>query len=148
MFLTCRKCDNKITDDLYQSRDWESYKYELPEDYPASDDDDITIDLEYRVRQGTFMLYRHANKHYKKIPSIKPNDYMINPDNLLCKEQLAFKSGNGCCGNSWVEFFCPCCQTEIGEQCLDCWQNKHVRFFETKVNRSYKKIMKKACKEV
>jgi len=135
MYLMCKKCETPLTADLYPNRKWQkTLKY--PE---ASIDQNEKIEYDYSIKKGTYVLLKHAFKNLDYYSDLEKTFILVSQHDILDQSQLVFESGNGCCGNSWVEFICPCCKTQVADQFLDCYEDKHIRFNSTTIIRQYKK---------
>lgn len=121
MKLIC-KCGKTLTKDLYHTKKW--HVAESCEDYGMAG--------MVEIKEGSFQLSKQQRYRWFFMPS----HYLVNPNDLVSKEQLEFKSGQGCCGNHFTEYNCEC-NTKIGYQFLDCYDDKHVILFEDKVIRKY-----------
>jgi hypothetical protein len=81
------------------------------------------------IKAGQYALLNTKDYYAKKY--FAKRAVIVNPANILDKEQIAFKRGHGCCGNS-EEFFCLC-GVEVGWQRLDCYEDNTVRFKFNKI---------------
>lgn len=148
MRLACKKCHTILTNDLYQVKDFvrdpvvvDDIPNESSEEYinfPAYNGD-TEPSPRYSIKKGTFALLKHANPHVLQFEKNKKNvnNMIVSPEDIIDQSQLAFVSGWGCCGNSYMDFKCPSCSAFLGYQHLDCYEDKHVRFYDKEVTRRY-----------
>jgi hypothetical protein len=94
---------------------------------------DVIVEGVYRVSKKTIHL---RSSQYKTWVAPKRRGRAFNldsrliavyPGNVVDQKQLEFVPGHGCCGNSGMPFFCGC-GAEIGQQQLDCYENRSVIF--------------------
>lgn len=149
MRLACKKCNTILTNDLYQVKDFvrdpvvvDDIPSESSEEYinfPAYNGDNEPSPR-YSIKKGTFALLKHANPRMLQFNQYRnsKNNIFVSPEDILDQTQLTFVSGWGCCGNSYMDFNCPSCRAFLGYQHLDCYEDKHVRFYDKKVARQYK----------
>ena len=91
-----------------------------------------------RYKQPKPSAYRKNMLWYKRKYKNDSNYFFeVNPAAVLDQKQLVFKEGQGCCGNSWVSYYCSC-GVDVGTQRLDCHENKTVNFDCDKVEQRYK----------
>ena len=107
--LFCKKCGTAITKQVRQI----SKKYQ-------------------NLQKGSYQDFRG------KVPKYWGDNFRVHPASVLDQNQLKFKSGWGCCGNSSVDFKCFACDTPIGTQQLDCWESKSVWLDYNKVQPNHK----------
>lgn len=112
MIIKCR-CGNQITTDLYTTKKWAFD----PNGYHGG---------QYYVKKGSFLYWREYR------------EFGVCPDNIINCYIPEYKSGRGCCDNSWIPYFCKGCGEQLGLQELDCHQNIHFTVNEKKVIRSYR----------
>lgn len=134
MKITC-KCGCVLTKDLYETKKW---KVDIA--YAKNEDDEYT-EYNYEIEQGTFIQdkTRYICFFGKLQKRSSPTSYLTSKYDIIDQEQLKFRKGFGCCGNSYTPFYCPECKKEIGEQNLDCYQSKVVNLYMKETIRKYKK---------
>lgn len=125
MIIKCNKCLTPLTTDLYPTKHWITVF-------------DIDTGGYCYIQEGTFVNGDLSKGHWghRYTKSIKSREIYINPKNYLLPIP-EFKEGLGCCNISGLRAVCSC-GNELGYLNLDCWQDKHVGFYETSVTRSYK----------
>lgn len=128
MRFICKKCSQILTNDLYPTK-----KLNIPESLPNSM---YTQQEESVIFKGSYYFHNRQLKHHK----YAKENYRLNPSDIIDQHQLKFVYGNGCCGNSYAPFYCPYCSENIGNQYLDCYEDKFVSFFDNKITFLYNKI--------
>lgn len=139
MKLSC-KCGNILTNDLYPTKKWEKVVTETVVEegsynYGGVEVGDVLTHVDFQVRKGSFLL---ASQQFRSFYNRDENAFLVSPLDLFDQEQLKYQRGYGCCGNHWKSYNCPSCGTQVGEQKLDCYDDKHVSFDFSKVVRVYK----------
>lgn len=149
MRLACKKCNTILTNDLYPVKDFVKDPVivnEIPVDgsviVAARFEEGCEYDPNptYSIKKGTFALLKHANPYMLQFNQYRnsKNNIFVSPEDIIDQAQLAFVSGWGCCGNSYMDFKCPSCSAFLGYQHLDCYDSKHIRFYDKNVTRQYK----------
>ena len=129
MKIKCR-CGEILTKDLYLTKRW--HCWDVVEDYYFEGQTKHYME----IKEGSFQLSTQMPhlKHWKRFK----HGFWVNPNDVLDKTQMVFKSGYGCCGLAWEPYHCPSCDEVVGEINLDCYQDHHVQLFFNKTQRSYK----------
>lgn len=134
MKLSCIKCGNGLTKDLYPTKKWKTTVFRDT----AETMDGETVEYshwEFEVRPGSFLLSRQQWGPVAK--RLYPESILVSKHDIIDQEQLKYRKGRGCCGNAWTDFVCSCCGEKLGEQNLDCYQEKRVELHTRKVVRKY-----------
>lgn len=128
MRFICKKCSQILTNDLYSTKKLNVIKSLSSSMYTQQE--------ESIIFKGSYYYDNHQLKHYKYVKE----GYRINPSDIIDQHQLKFVSGSGCCGNSYIPFYCPYCAEHVGNQYLDCYEDKFVSFIDNKITFLYDTI--------
>lgn len=128
MRFICSNCQQILTSDLYYTKNDLKNPVEIEKEKSG-------------IKNSSFVkikIDKNTNKHFKRY--VKNNSFIINKENIIDKKQLEFISGNGCCGNSSIPFYCPHCNEEVATQYLDCYEDNTLIFINKKISFLYSKI--------
>lgn len=125
MKLSCVKCNNILTKDLYLTKHFAITK---SLDEWGEQEIGLSISLgSFRNLPVPFVFYARRSKAL-----------LINRLDAIGCKFLTFKEGQGCCDNSDQLVSCSQCSSIVGYENYDCWQTlHHVEIIDKSIYRVY-----------